>query len=99
MCDKPLLSQSSSFVGPCKHFYAAYQERDLVEVDWSSVHMQRPSFTELRQHLTQLFKDLQQQRQQESSTREDSVQFHSHSTVRVQLAGDQPRRGEVLGSV
>ena len=63
------------------------------------MHMQRPSFTELREHLTQLFKDLQQQRQQEGNTREDSVQVHSHSTVRVQLAGDQPQRGEVPGSV
>ena len=69
------------------------------ELKWSAVHMQRPSFTELRKHLTQLFKDLQQQRHQESDARVDSVQFHSHSTVHVQLAGDQPQRGEVSGNV
>lgn len=63
------------------------------------MYLQRPSFTELRKHLTQLFKDLQQQRQQESDPQADLVQFHSHSTVQVQLAGDQPQRGEVSGNV
>ena len=92
--------QRSSFTGLRKLLDAAFQEQRLnSKLSCSCVHLQRPSFTELREHLTQLFKDLQQQRQQESSTRADSVQFHSHSTVHVQLAGDQPQRGEVSGNV
>ena len=92
--------QRSSSAGLRKLLNAALQARCLnPELSCSPVHLQRPSFTELRQHLTQLFKDLQQQRQQASDTRADSVQFHSHSTVHVQLAGDQPQRGEVSGNV
>ena len=59
--------------------------------------MQRPSFTELRVHLTQLFKDLQQQRQRDND--QEPVQLHSHATVPVKVAGSSRKRGEVLGSV
>ena len=62
----------------------------------SLVMMQRPSFTELRIHLTQLFKELQQQRQLNSSR--EPVQFHSHATVPVNVAGSSRKRGEVTGS-
>ena len=58
--------------------------------------VQRPSFTQLREHLTQLFKDLQQQRQASSS--HEPVQFHSHATVPVDVAGSSRKRGEVQGS-
>ena len=58
--------------------------------------MQRPSFTQLRTHLTQLFKDLQQQRQYESN--HEPVQFHSHATVPVDVAGSSRKRGEVQGT-
>ncbi len=58
--------------------------------------MQRPSFTELRVHLTQLFKDLQQQRQADSDR--EPVQFHSHATVPVNVAGSSRKRGEVQGT-
>ena len=58
--------------------------------------VQRPSFTQLREHLTQLFKDLQQQRQRESD--HEPVQFHSHATVPVKVAGSSGKRGEVKGS-
>ena len=63
--------------------------------------LQRPSFTELRQHLTQLFKDLQQRRQRVSNEigGKEPVQFHSHATVPVKVAGGIRKRGEVPGSV
>lgn len=60
---------------------------------------QRPSFTELREHLTQLFKDLQQQRQRETNGNREAVQFHSHKSVPVKTAGSSMVRGEVGGSV
>lgn len=58
--------------------------------------MQRPTFSELRTHLTQLFKDLQQQRQREGE--QEPVQFHSHATVPVKVAGTCGKRGEVASS-
>ena len=61
-----------------------------------SLRMQRPTFTELRLHLTQLFKDLQQQRQREGE--HEPVQFHSHATVPVKVAGSSGQRGEVACS-
>ena len=60
--------------------------------------VQRPSFTQLREHLTQLFKDLQQRRQRESNNSQELVQFHSHASVPVGVAGSSRTRGEVQGT-
>ena len=56
----------------------------------------RAAHTQLRTHLTQLFRDLQQQRQHESN--HEPVQFHSHATVPVDVAGTSRKHGEVQGS-